>query len=128
MPLAPTRTPLHESFLMADRRDPMVPADQMQFANIVKECYETTVFPVPLNAIEHLINRIMDIVVQRRSLAPSSLDDDSSHTTLNWGRHYTWPASSLPFQLEMAMRKVQVKKETEKALRKAKGGGGDYMQ
>ena len=29
----------------------------MQFAGIVKECYETTVFPVPLNAIEHLINR-----------------------------------------------------------------------
>ena len=33
-------------------------ADQMQLAKIIKECYETTVFPVPLNALEHLANRI----------------------------------------------------------------------
>lgn len=33
-------------------------ADQMQLAKIIKECYETTVFPVPLNALEHLANHI----------------------------------------------------------------------
>ena len=37
----------------------MVPCvDQMQFAKIVKEGYETTVLPVPLNALEHFVNRI----------------------------------------------------------------------
>ena len=57
-----------------------------------------------------------------RRLAPESTDnDDEAKTTRAWGRHYTWPASTLPFQLEMAMRKVQVKKETEKALKKSKG-------
>lgn len=39
---------------------------------------------------------------------------------LDRGRHYTWPASSLPYQLEMAMRKVQVKKDAEKAAKKAR--------
>ena len=30
----------------------------MQLAKIIKECYETTVFQVPLNALEHLANHI----------------------------------------------------------------------
>jgi hypothetical protein len=53
-------------------------------------------------------------------IAPETKDnDDEAKTTLAWGRHYTWPASTLPFQLEMAMRQVYVKKETEQARKKA---------
>lgn len=33
--------------------------DQMKFAKIVKEGYETTVLPVPLNALEHIVNRMV---------------------------------------------------------------------
>lgn len=33
--------------------------DQMKFAKIVKEGYETTVLPVPLNALEHFVNRMV---------------------------------------------------------------------
>ena len=82
---------------------------QMQFAKIVKENYETTVLPVPLNMFEHLANHLASRCQKRQELGKISL---------RWGRHYTWPASSLPFQLKMAARKVQVKKETEKAARK----------
>lgn len=128
----------------------MASSDQMQFAKIVKEGFETTVLPVPLNALEHLVNR----------LAPYGRVEEG-RTSLNWyilrarvgcgafehrvvlmthqyrslshfncdfvlrldrGRHYTWPASSLPYQLEMAMRKVQVKNEGDKAARKVREG------
>ena len=33
--------------------------DQMKFAKTVKEGYETTVLPVPLNALEHFVNRMV---------------------------------------------------------------------
>ena len=49
------------------------PTDQMQKAKIVKEGYETTVLPVPLNAIEHIINR----------LAPDG-EPEEGKTSLNW--------------------------------------------
>jgi hypothetical protein len=42
---------------------------------------------------------------------------------LDRGTHYTWPASALPYQLEMAMRKVLVKKEAEKAAKQARMAG-----
>ena len=45
----------------------------MQFAKIVKEGYETTVFPVPLNAFEHLINRVV----------PPG-EPEEGKTSLNW--------------------------------------------
>ena len=97
---------------------------QMQFAKIVKECYETTVLPVPLNAIEHLINYLAPVgkepeegkTVRRTTQAagnPVVVCDPRPTVSLtewlcrpqslNWGRHYTWPASSLPFQLEMCV-------------------------
>ena len=61
------------------RRDWQLPtevlscADQMQFAKIVKEGYETTVFPVPLNVLEHLVNRIA-----------GGSEQKEGKTTLNW--------------------------------------------
>ena len=81
---------------------------QMHFARLVKEYYEATVFPVPLSIIEKCVNEIA-------SRKASKDTADQLHDGLHWGRHYTWPASTLPFQLELAMRKVSVKQEMDKA-------------
>ena len=73
----------------------------------------------------------MVIVTHRRLQYSAVLVSDVLRTTIDLatviviggvdrGRHYTWPASSLPYQLQMAVRKVQVKKDAEKAARKAR--------
>ncbi len=116
---------------------------QMQFAKLVKECYESTVFPVPINVLEHAINSFAAFKRRRRQrqgqhLATPAMTSGSGSGTVTdadrnvdaegmiesedakfrWGKHYGWPASSLPFQLEMAMRKVVVREETDKAMLK----------
>jgi hypothetical protein len=80
---------------------------QMKFARLVKEYYEAPVLPVPLSVVERGINWVMGEI---------PLDSGD----LSWGKHYTWPASTLPFQLELAMRKVAVKKEQEKERKQDK--------
>eukprot|EP01043_Picozoa_sp_COSAG02_P028229 COSAG02_NODE_1702_length_11245_cov_6.015432_8_plen_1458_part_00 len=106
---------------------------QMQFAKLVKECYESTVFPVPLNVLEHAINSIVEFKRQSRQrhgqrLAVVTNADtnttaegiiDSEEAKFRWGKHYGWPVSSLPFSLEMAMRNVVVRQEIDKAKAKA---------
>ena len=47
----------------------------------------------------------------------------------DWGKHYTWPASSLPFQLSLARQKVMVKQKAtkeEKQEQKQEGGKKDF--
>ena len=117
---------------------------QMQFAKLVKECYESTVFPVPINVVEHAINSFAAFKRSRRQrqgqhfatpamtsgsgfVAATDADGNLSAEGMSegeeemfrWGKHYGWPASSLPFQLEMAMRQVVVREETDKAMLKA---------
>ena len=46
---------------------------QMQFAKIVKENYETTVLPVPLNMFEHLANHLASRCQKRQELGKISL-------------------------------------------------------
>ena len=89
---------------------------QMHFARLVKEYYEATVFPVPLSIIEKCVNEVV-------SMKASKETSDQLYDGLHWGRHYTWPASTLPFQLELAMRKVSVKQEMDKAASKGRRGG-----
>jgi hypothetical protein len=84
---------------------------QMQFARLVNEYYHACVFPVPLSIVERAVDAYM-----------GDADVSTMSTTgMHWGRHYTWPASQLQFRLDMARRKVQVKKETDKAIRKKSG-------
>ena len=112
---------------------------QMQFAKLVKECYESTVFPVPINVVEHAINSFAASKRSRReqqgqhsatgsgfgaatdadkNLTAEGMIIEGKEEKFRWGKHYGWPASSLPFQLEMAMRQVVVRDETDKALLK----------
>lgn len=105
---------------------------QMQFAKLVKECYESTVFPVPINVLEHAINSFVGFRRQSRQrkgrhLAvvtdadPNATEErmiDSEEAKFRWGKHYGWPVSSLPFSLEMAMRNVVVRQEIDKAKSK----------
>lgn len=82
---------------------------QLQKAKIIKEMFSDTVLPVPLNILEHGINRLMSERMDR------AMHDNHA---LQWGKHYTWPASRLANQLAMAMKIVRVTEQTRKARRK----------
>lgn len=82
---------------------------QMQKAQIIKEMYSDTVLPVPLNILEHAVNRLMAGRMDR-------LPHDKH--ALQWGKHYTWPASKLANQLTMAMKIVAVSEQTRKVRQK----------
>lgn len=81
---------------------------QMQFAGLVREYYEACVFPVPLSIIERGVDAYIG-----DAKAPTT-----PTTGMHWGRHYTWPASQLQFQLDMARKKVQTKQEFAKRAKK----------
>jgi hypothetical protein len=80
---------------------------QMQFARLVNEYYHACVLPVPINIVERAVDAYM-----------GDRDVNADVNGIHWGRQYTWPSSQLQFRLDMARRKVQVKKETEQALKK----------
>ena len=89
-------------------------------AKIVKEHFEASVLPTPLNAIEHLLVRprffrpalpstylsvllaAQEAVVEwRKKRRPKAEEDTASGTrhpnALCWGRHYVFPASEMDF-------------------------------
>lgn len=70
-------------------------------------CVFRCVLPVPINIVERAVDAFV-----------GDADVNADVNGIRWGRHYTWPSSQLQFRLDMARRKVQVKKETEKALKK----------
>ena len=91
----------------------------MQKAQIIKEMYSDTVLPVPLNILEHAVNHLMAGRMDR-------LPHDKH--ALQWGKHYTWPASKLANQLTMAMKIVAVSEQTRKVRQKGgvANGGDDH--
>eukprot|EP01052_Picozoa_sp_SAG31_P067163 SAG31_NODE_25947_length_451_cov_0.735795_1_plen_96_part_01 len=72
---------------------------------MVKEYYEAPVCPLPFSLIENLLDTMFASDKWRRG------EDQAQH----WGRHYTWPVSTMEFSLEMARRRLLAKKQILRA-------------
>eukprot|EP01050_Picozoa_sp_SAG11_P005697 SAG11_NODE_410_length_9703_cov_3.284777_16_plen_207_part_00 len=92
---------------------------QMQFSKLVKEYYFATILPVPFNIIEHVINAFGDLFGANTD--PGNSSDYGGRVQL-WGKHYTWPASTKFYDLQMAKKRYMVKQilAARKAGKKAK--------
>ena len=74
---------------------------QMELAKLVKEYYEATVFPMPLNVVEHMVDAIF---------RGSKYVQKESGSAERWGKHFTWPPSTLLTRLSIAKRKQAIKR------------------
>ena len=77
---------------------------------------EITVLPVPLNLIEHGVDICM------RGWVETHMRTHVAYTTLSWGRHYVWPLSTLPFEIQMAKQAYALKAKRKKAAKKLMQG------
>eukprot|EP01052_Picozoa_sp_SAG31_P019237 SAG31_NODE_1395_length_8516_cov_4.162885_4_plen_242_part_00 len=79
---------------------------QMGFAKIVKEYFDAPTSPLPLNVVECAI----DEGVGRCAKGGTISMQPKKIALHRWGRHFTWPVSSLSNRLMEARRKVAVKR------------------
>jgi hypothetical protein len=71
-----------------------------------KRCFRPgQVVPMPFNLIEHALDCCMKRHAQRRALRKGPEQA--------WGRHYTWPPSTLEQRLVMAVRKQRIRREMQ---------------
>ena len=87
----------------------------MEFAKSLKEYYRAPVAPLPLHAVEHLINMIAKYGHCTEKCRKRHADDIFKETSgvellesarHRWGKHFTWPRSTLIGRMKVARRKL----------------------
>ena len=78
----------------------------MKYAHMVKEYFEAPVTSVPFSLIENILDTLF--------ASPKWKDRSDGGRRTQWGRHYTWPVSTMDFTLEMARRRLLAKKQIVK--------------
>jgi|EP01047_Picozoa_sp_COSAG01_P021715 hypothetical protein len=111
----------------------------LEFAGLVKEFHESNVLPMPLGMIEYVLNaamrkRMMRKIGTRRWLelgigaelpskvarahlaaSNSDLEDARDADTANaWGRHFTFPVTSLDQEIQRASMRFRTLRERDK--------------
>jgi hypothetical protein len=77
---------------------------RLVFARLVKEYFDATVLPVPLNIFELVAN-----IVMQADADAVRLRFEGGQRTLSWGQHYIWPAPSLEADIREAKAAQEAK-------------------
>ena len=83
---------------------------RLKFATLVKEYFEITVLPVPINLLEHGINMCMRRWMDKHKPSTTGI--------CAWGRHYVWPVSTLRYEIQMAKQAYALLAKRKKAAKK----------
>lgn len=72
------------------------------FAGLVREYWDATVLPLPLNVVEIMLNRGMRSVTNKRMNRYDPKLSSNQSQLVRWGRHYLWPVPKFRFDLKQA--------------------------
>eukprot|EP01050_Picozoa_sp_SAG11_P020517 SAG11_NODE_3470_length_2429_cov_3.351073_1_plen_85_part_00 len=72
--------------------------------------------PIPFNVVEHVIDFAVAKTCQHRIVSNEGADGNA--TQRGWGKHYTWPVSTLGNRMVMARRKQKIRRELVAERRK----------
>ena len=92
----------------------------MEFARGLKEYYEAPVLPLPGHCVEHVVNIIAECskctekVREREQKKDIFNTSDVEFARHGWGKHFTWPRSTLISRMTIARRKLTTARQVSR--------------
>eukprot|EP01045_Picozoa_sp_COSAG04_P000693 COSAG04_NODE_18_length_39571_cov_50.788128_23_plen_363_part_00 len=74
---------------------------RMKFAKMVREYWDATLTPTPVNLLEMAVNRC------QKSKVEAAMFSADRAQKVAWGRHYTWPKPPLHFELHQPSHRLK---------------------
>ena len=90
----------------------------MEYARSLKEYHEAPTLPLPLQWVEHAVNAIAErghcTEMFRKRHAGLYAASHGENAKLRWGKHFTWPRSTLVSRMTIARRKLTTARQVSR--------------